>query len=228
MSSVVLCRTTTPTIGMPRGSERENASRSASTSPWSLHSALTTIVSRCHDRREVLALADALSRLAPSLPERPLPRSPAMTDLLDATHLHVLAASWALTHCAMLGEKLSLTSSQALRVAAAAQLVLQAAPWSLAVCRAAIERHGLQAALRQGEAAHLAECCAAFGTALAIVFNSMLVPLVQRDAAAAFAGSTARPEVLLPVLLELALTLLALPAPEDFADDPRELSWHAV
>ena len=178
--------------------------------------------------REVLALADALSRLAPSLPERPLPRSPAMTDLLDATHLHVLAASWALTHCAMLGEKLELTSSQALGVAAAAQAVLQAAPWSLAVGRAAIECHGLQIALRHGEAAHLAECCAAFGTALAMVFNSMLVPLVQRDAAVAFAGSTTRPEVLLPVLRELAFTLLALPAPEDCADDLRELSWYAV
>ncbi len=221
---MLLLRATSPTSGRRRGSGSERIARAeAGPGPCPFHlgacgRTLTKIAASCHDRREVLALAAVLSRLAAALPARPLPRSPTMDDLLDGTHLQVVAASWALSHCAMLGGKLDLQGSQAFRVAAAAQLVLQAAPWSLAVGRAAVEHYGQQEAEHLGVSAHLAECCAAFATAMATASDILLLPPAQRDAAAAFASSTARPDALLPWLREMAPTLLMLPS--EFADDP--------
>ncbi|KAI7838102.1 hypothetical protein COHA_008110 [Chlorella ohadii] len=172
-------------------------------------------------RQEVLALAAALCRLAAALPAPPLPlpSSPTSEEFQDAAHLQVLAASWALSHCALLGRKLDLPGDQAFRVAAAAQLVLQAGPWSLAVGRAACEQNGQQ----EAPFALLAECCAAFSTALLTVSEMLLLGPVRHDAAAAFAGSTARPDALLPWLREMAQTLLALPT--DFADDSRATQY---
>lgn len=193
--------------------------------------ALTHCLAACHDCREVLTLAGALSRLAVALPARQLSRSPTVNDFRDAVHLQSLAASWGLAHCTLLGIKLNLSGSQALRVANAAQLVLQAAPWSLAVGRAGIEQHGPQEAVRLGLAGQLAECCDVFGAAVATAAE-----LVQRtatqDVVAAWAGSAARPSALLPFLREMALTLLSLPA--EFSDNPRKLmrrhllgvAWH--
>lgn len=102
--------------------------------------------------------------------------------------------------------------------------MLRAGPPALAAGRAALAGSGL------AEQPELASCLAAHCEAQAAAFDAvaeglLLVPKNQQ-AAAAFAGSTARPEALLPWLREMAQTLVALPA-QYFKDEGGETEFRA-
>lgn len=116
------------------------------------------------------------------------------------------AACRTTAECAKLAHRLDMDSHDAFRVAAAAQLALQATPPVLETMRAAASERLLDPA----EQADAAYGCSTFVTAVNVAL-SMLVAAPQRQrAAAAVAASTARPEILLPFLGAAARALLVL------------------
>lgn len=154
----------------------------------------------------MLGLAAALSKLAD---RPPLPAGGgAPADWPHDAHARLLAASLVLTHVAMFSERLGLAASDAVRFTAAAQLVLRASPLDLAAGKAAVEGSALQ---EQPElTSSLAAHCASHAGALDAVLQLLRAPK-NKNALTTFAGSTARPDVLLPWARQMAQALLALP-----------------
>lgn len=138
-----------------------------------------------------------------------------------AAACHVAAGCWALELCAHLAQQAVLSDSDAFAIAAAAQLLFDAGPLLLvrshqASCDVlrvkaaaavaqrlgflesateALLQHAPSAAARERECTLVMQLLA-----LASVMKRLLPPARRPQPAAAFAGSTARPEVLLPWL----------------------------
>ena len=167
----------------------------------------------------MLQLASAI-RLVPAPVAAAAHRSSA--DLPAAGAIAQLATtSAALQSCALLAERLDMSSSDSLRVAAAVQPVLQGSPRLLSAARAS------QRAMQPGTLAELAAHCFTYAQAVGAVMDLLCVSPERRDAAAAFAASTARPQVLLPWLREMAQLLMVLPAyyPDDNSEQTCALWW---
>lgn len=159
----------------------------------------------------MLALSAALCKLAAAPAYRQVAAGgPDPGNALPGLQNQLIAAGLAAAACCQLGYQLDLPSRDAFRVAAAAQLVFQAFPWLLAGLRRDVQDS--PAEVQAACSATLWLACFSALTAFAAGPGLLLPSEEQAEAAAAFAGSTAHPEVLLPFLRELVAALLALPA----------------
>ena len=167
-----------------------------------------TLRSSCVARRAVLELATALSALTPAA----VSAAAAQSGVIAHLHNQLVAAGLAMKACMDLGAQLELASPDAFRLAAAAQLLLQASLPLLPLLTAVTCSAHQTEAHRQVAVHALAAYCFMTVAAITEVCTALLERPAWADAAAAFAGSTARPAVLLPWLQAVAQALLALPA----------------
>lgn len=119
------------------------------------------------------------------------------------------AACRTTAECAKLAHRLDLDSHDAFRIAAAAQLALQATPPVLETMAVALVLPSSERLVDPARLAGAAYDCSTFVSAVNLPLNMLLAPQRQR-AAAAVAASTARPEILLRFLGAAAQALLAL------------------
>lgn len=180
---------------------------------------MTSLLFRRPPCRELLELAAAVGRLEPSLTAALLPHAPGSDG---AEHLppsrayapsQLLNCSLALGSCAVLDSAMDLLGRDSYRIAAAAQLVLQAgqaylALWPVRQFSGMVAGQMFDQDVSWLEARHKALC----GTQLSTVVN--ILSILQRAGGVehAFASSTARPAVLLPWWREITQALLDLPA----------------
>lgn len=137
-------------------------------------------------------------------------------------HVQLSAGSVAVSICAQLGHWLELKSRDAFCIAAAAQFVLEATPTALAAAHASAARSSQPPAQHLEAWAEVAWHCANCTTALATVLTALPMSGEQHDVTAAFAGSTARPAVLLPWLQDVTQALLAVGEQSELWDQSGE------
>lgn len=161
----------------------------------------------------MLELADTLCALAPALCRSPAWLAAHPGDV-HGLLLYLTSAGHAIAGCANLADRADLPDSDALCVAAAVQLVLQGSPPLLAAWRGAVASTVAgQAVLTHAQLAPLIDLelhCTASVRAADHVMDLLATP-ERHAAAAAFAASTARPEVMMAWLQAMAQTLWGLP-----------------
>ena len=148
-------------------------------------------------RSELAALAQRLAALAPAL----VAAITATTDLGSPAHIQGRAACLAASACIHIGIRLQLKGSDALRVAAAARLLLLAGKAAL-VAGAARQNPAYQEAQKAFKRLPDSQLSAIDGC------MSLMADCERPDAIAVFAATTAAPAALLPWLAAASDALL--------------------